>query len=86
VNTPVAYELFRDFIHERFAEPRAKVLTTALIEDDFLAWGALESYMAATGLTTMSLCYQASSRRFPQTWPALHVDPRTARSSRTREP
>lgn len=69
---------FRDFMHEKFADPSPALITDVLIEDEYVAWGNLRGYKGKNWFTDALAMLKTASKCWPGEWPALSVSGRAA--------
>jgi len=76
---------FRDFLYERFDEPRPSDITVPLIEDAFLAWGNERKLAGKNWWTDVARMIEFAGRKWPDRWPALSFSDRATRKIKRRQ-
>lgn len=69
---------FRDFMYESFEHPAPELISTKLLEDNYIAWGNEKGYTGKNWFTDTIAFLNTASKYFPDKWPSLSV---TSRSS-----
>src|SRR5690554_1699327 len=78
VNYFARLRVFRDFMHEKFDNPKPELITDSLIEDSYIAWGNSRGLTGKNWFTDVLAMLNTASRTWPKEWPALSVSKRAA--------
>ena len=71
--------MFAEFMNAEFVNPSPEMITDALIEDKFVAWGNKKGLVGKNWFTDNLAMLKTASRTWPDKWPALSVSSRMAR-------
>ncbi|NPU92115.1 MAG: tyrosine-type recombinase/integrase [Gammaproteobacteria bacterium] len=71
--------VFGEFMNTEFSNPSPELITDALIEDKFVAWGNRKGLVGKNWFTDNLAMLKTASRTWPDSWPALSVSSRAAR-------
>jgi len=67
------------FLYQKFDNPSPKVITSSLIEDDYLSWGNEKKLSGKNWFTNNAALLSTASKAFPDIWPSLTISPRATR-------
>lgn len=70
--------VFRDFLYEKYDSPAPELITSSLVEDEYIAWGNNRQLKGKNWYTDTVATLLTASRLLPDEWPKLSLSPRSA--------
>ncbi|MED5525427.1 MAG: tyrosine-type recombinase/integrase [Pseudomonadota bacterium] len=73
------FSYFRDFMHEKFDDPKPSLISNQLVEDEFLSWGNDKGLAGKNWFTDTIAMLHTAAITFPHLWPSISVSSRVTR-------